>query len=381
MATSPETKKNIRLSRSIIGKAEADAVTRVMLDDGYLGMGKEVQAFERELAEYLGVSPESVCCVNTGTSALHLAVQSILNPGDEVLVQSLTFVASFQAISGAGAKPVACEVLAESVMIDLADAQKKLTSKTKAIMPVHYAGYAGDLDAVYDFAKRNGLRVIEDAAHAFGGDHKGKKVGSFGDIACFSFDGIKNITSGEGGAIVSSDQSVIAAAKDCRLLGVEKDTENRFKGARSWEFDVKRQGYRYHMSNIFAAIGRTQLKRLDSEFSPARKKQAATYRETLGKIPGLRFFETNLKSVVPHIMPVLVLDGKRDALREHLTNWNIESGIHYKPNHLLSLYGGGMESLPVTEQLYGELLTLPMHPGLGAADITAVCDSVKQFFA
>ena len=228
-----DKKPTIRLSRSIVGKAEADAVASVIIDGGYLGMGREVRAFEAEIAAYLGVPPERICCVNSGTAALHLAAQALLKPGDEVLVQSLTFVATFQAISAAGGRPVACEVLPGSATIDLADAEKKLTAKTRAIMPVHYAGYTGDLDAVYAFAKRRGLRVIEDAAHAFGGDYKGKKIGSFGDVACFSFDGIKNFTSGEGGAIVTMDQAVLSAAGDARLLGVEKDTENRFKGARS----------------------------------------------------------------------------------------------------------------------------------------------------
>ncbi|MBI3794061.1 MAG: DegT/DnrJ/EryC1/StrS family aminotransferase [Nitrospinae bacterium] len=370
----------VRLSRSIVGKAEADAVSAVILQDGYLGMGKEVQSFERELAEYLGVSPDAVCCVNTGTSAVHLAVQALTRPGDEILVQSLTFVATYQAISATGAVPVSCEVLPESVTIDLADAEKKITKKTKAVLPVHYAGHAGNLAEIYTFAKRHNLRVIEDAAHAFGGDYDGKKIGSFGDTACFSFDGIKNITSGEGGAVVSSDPAVISAAKDARLLGVEKDTENRFKGARSWEFDVTRQGYRYHMSNIFAAIGRTQLRRLDNEFAPVRKRQVADYRESLAGVAGIKFFETDLKNVVPHIIPVRVLNGRRDALREFLKNAGVETGIHYKPNHLLSLYGGGATSLPVTEMLYGELLTLPMHPGLNDDDVAFVSEAVKRFF-
>ncbi|MBI3580782.1 MAG: DegT/DnrJ/EryC1/StrS family aminotransferase [Nitrospinae bacterium] len=375
-----DKRPTIRLSRSIVGKAEADAVSSVIIDDGYLGMGRQVRAFEAEIAAYLGVPAESVCCVNSGTAALHLAAQALLKPGDEVLVQSLTFVATFQAISAAGARPVACEVLHGSATIDLADAEKRLTAKTKAIMPVHYAGYPGDLDAVHAFAKRRGLRVIEDAAHAFGGDYKGKKIGSFGDVACFSFDGIKNITSGEGGAIVTGDPAVLSAAKDARLLGVEKDTENRFKGARSWEFDVKRQGYRFHMSDMFAAVGRVQLRRLDSEFAPARRKLAGLYRSSLSGVSALKMFETNPESVVPHIFPVRVLDGKRDALRESLKNAGVETGFHYKPAHLLSFYGGGSPKLPVTEKLWAELLTLPLHPGLTPEDVDYVCDAVKKFF-
>jgi len=370
----------IRLSRSIVGQAEAEAVSRVIVEDGYLGMGKEVQLFEEEIAEFLGVPKEWVVCVNSGTSALHLAVESVTRPGDEVLVQSLTYLATFQAISAAGAVPVACEVLPQNITIDLQDAEKRLSSATKAIVPVHYASNPGDLDSIYRFAHKHGLRVIEDAAQAFGCNSQGRKIGSFGDIVCFSFDGIKNITSGEGGVVVTKDQEVAQYIRDARLLGVEKDTEKRYSGQRSWEFDVHRQGYRYHMSNIMAAIGRVQLQRLVYEFAPRRQVLAQKYREILGGCNGIRFFDVDLNAIVPHIQPVRVLNGKRDALRTFLEERNIGTGIHYKPNHLLTYYGGGSVSLPVTEKLYEELLTLPLHPGLSDGDVEYVCENVEVFF-
>ena len=166
-------------------------------------------------------------------------------------------------------KPLNNQVLGISVprldpatmTLDWRDAEKRLTSKTKALMPVHYGGGVGALDEIYAFAHKYGLRVIEDAAHAFGTEYKGKRVGGFGDISCFSFDGIKHITSGEGGCIVTDDPDLITRVKDSRLLGVEKDTEKRYTSRRSWEFDVFAQGWRYHMSNIMAAIGVEQLKR------------------------------------------------------------------------------------------------------------------------
>jgi dTDP-4-amino-4,6-dideoxygalactose transaminase len=206
--------------------------------------------------------------VVNGTAALQLALQAAgIWQGDEVLVQSLTYVASFQAISATGARPVACDVDAETLCLDWRDAEKRLTPRTKAVMPVHYAGGVGALDEIYAFAEKYGLRVIEDAAHAFGTEYQGKKVGEFGDIVCFSFDGIKNITSGEGGCIVTNDEEVLRKVRDARLLGVEKDTEKRFSGGRSWEFDVTAQGWRYHMSNIMAAIGLEQLKRFPENAS------------------------------------------------------------------------------------------------------------------
>jgi dTDP-4-amino-4,6-dideoxygalactose transaminase len=373
--------KPIRLSRSVVGPLESEAVARVLIDDGYLGMGQEVQAFERELADFLGVPPDWVICVNSGTAALHLAVQAVTQPGDEVLVQSLTFVATFQAISAAAAVPVACEVVPATITLDLEDVHKRLTSRSKVLMPVHYASNPGELAAMYDFARGHGLRVIEDAAHAFGCRYNGKKIGASGDIVCFSFDGIKNITSGEGGAIVTGDPAVAQRVRDARLLGVERDTDKRFSGQRSWEFDVHEQGYRYHLSNVLAAIGRVQLRRFPGELAPARVNRALQYRQRLGDVSALRFLDADLGEVIPHIQPVRVLNGQRNALREFLGTRGIETGIHYQPNHLLSLFGGGRVSLPVTEQLYGELFSLPLHPLLDETEVMWICDQIKAFLS
>jgi len=370
----------IRLSRSIVGRMEAEAASKVITGDGYLGMGSEVQCFEQELADFLNVPKTNVACVNSGTAALHLALESSLEPGDHVLVQSLTFVATYQAVVAAGAVPVPCEVLPTTGTIDLRDAERRLTNKTKAILPVHYASSVGDLDAIYRFAEVHRLRVIEDAAHAFGCTYKNRKVGSIGDIACFSFDGIKNITSGEGGAVISADHLMMSRVKDARLLGVANDTAKRFSGQRSWDFDVERKGYRFHMSNVLAAIGRVQLRRFPSEFAPKRVQLAKRYRELLGDHDNIGLLETDLGGTVPHIQPIRVMAHRRDALRAHLAEGGIESGLHYRPNHLLSLFKKEGLSLPVTEQLFSELLSLPLHPGLELADVECVCDSIFRFF-
>jgi dTDP-4-amino-4,6-dideoxygalactose transaminase len=373
-----KTTSNIlyRLSKSIVGEEEKKAVEKV-LSIGYLGTGSETNKFEKEIEEFLN-EEVNVVCTNTGTSALQLALQACyIGRGDEVLVPTLTFVASFQAISATGAKPIACDVEENTALIDLIDAKKKISSKTKAIMPVHYTGYMGDLNAVYKFALENSLRVIEDAAHAFGCTYNGKKIGSFGDVVCFSFDGIKNITSGEGGAVATKDKKVIQKIQDLRLLGVEKDSENRYQGKRSWEFDVKEQGWRYHMSDIMAAIGRIQLKRFDNDFQQKRKTLHKHYRKQLEKIEEVRLLETDINNVTPHIMVIKVLNGKRDFVREKLTEINIQTGIHYKPNHLLSFYANSKVSLPVAEKLYQELLSLPLHPDLEIDDINYICNKLK----
>lgn len=370
----------IRLSKSIISQSEADAVSRVLLEDGYLGMGSEVGSFEKEIASYLGVPVQNVVCVNTGTSALHLSVEAVLNPGDEILVPSLTFLSSFQAISAARAIPVSCDIYEDTFTINLEDASHRITEKTKAIMSVHYASNPAYLDELYAFAKKHNLRVIEDAAHAFGCLKDGKKIGSFGDIICFSFDGIKNITSGEGGAIVTSDENVLSIVKDARLLAIEKDSEKRYVGKRSWEFDVKRQGYRYHMSNIFAAIGRIQLQKLDNDFAPKRKLLFERYRQLLSNQKSIQLQHiSNRIDIVPHIMSVRILNGKRDGLKNELEINGVPTGIHYKPNHLLSYYGGGKISLPITEKLYLELLTLPLHPEISIQEVEYICNLINNY--
>ena len=365
--------KVIHLSKSCLSDNEKQAVNGV-LDRGYLGMGAEVQVFEQTLTEFIG--RPAVCVVN-GTAALHLALQAAgIGKGDEVLVQSLTYVASFQAISATGAKPVACDVHPETLCLDWADAEKRLTPRTKAVMPVHYAGSVGALDEIYAFAKKYDLRVIEDAAHAFGSEYKGNKVGGFGDIACFSFDGIKNITSGEGGCIVTDDQEILQKVRDARLLGVERDTTNRFLGERSWEFDVTAQGWRYHMSNIMAAIGTEQLKRFPM-FADKRRMIARLYDNLLSDSDGIKVFSFDYDQVIPHIYVIgLGENFNRSKIRKSLDDKSIQTGIHYMPNHRLSKYCVNGEDIPKVDAIYPTLLSLPLHPDMTTNDVRRVCNEL-----
>jgi dTDP-4-amino-4,6-dideoxygalactose transaminase len=364
------SEKLIRLSKSCLSDAEKRAVMGV-LDREFLGMGAEVQQFEEMLTDFFG---RPAICVSTGTAALHLALQAAgIGVGDEVLVQSLTYVASFQAISATGATPVACDVDAETLCLDWRDAEKRLTPKTKAVMPVHYTGGVGALDEIYAFAKKHSLRVIEDAAHAFGTVYQENKVGGFGDMACFSFDGIKNITSGEGGCIVTDDDDILRKVRDARLLGVEKDTQKRFSGKRSWDFDVTVQGWRYHMSNIMAAIGIEQLKRFP-EFAKKRKLLAEIYNKTLHNHPRLRPIEHNYIDVVPHIY-VVRIDGLKDRyeLQNRMFDAGVQIGYHYQPNHLLSLYDEKLcNPLLVTDKVFPQLVSLPFNVDMYNTDIEIV---------
>jgi len=367
----------IRLSKSTITETEKSAVMEV-LDREYLGMGQEVLQFEERLTDFFG--RPAICVVN-GTAALHLACQAVgIKSDDEVLVPSLTYVASFQAISATGAKPVACDIDADTLTFNWKDAEKRLTNKTKAIMTVHYAGGVGDIDSIYSFANQYGLRVIEDAAHAFGSTHNGVRVGGFGDIACFSFDGIKNITSGEGGCIVTDDDLVIKKIRDARLLGVENDTSRRYSGERSWDFDVSSQGWRYHMSNIMAAIGLEQLRRFP-DLKNKRQLLARRYDLLLSKNAAIISLKHDYSNIVPHIY-VVRFKGllNREALREAMLGAGIQTGVHYKPNHLLSMYQKiGVLPLTITESIYPTLITLPLHTDMSESDVDFVCEKLTTF--
>ncbi|MBY0461865.1 MAG: DegT/DnrJ/EryC1/StrS family aminotransferase [Alphaproteobacteria bacterium] len=371
-----KTSDLVRLSRGDVGALELEALARV-IEAGYLGMSVEVQAFEKELTDYIGGNRE-VVCVNTGTSALHLAVQACgIGIGDEVLVPSLTFVASFQAVSATGAKPVACEIDRDTCFLDVRDAEKRITSRTKAIMPVHYASNFEGIEKIYELAAKYNLRVIEDAAHSFGGTHNGKRIGAVGDILCFSFDGIKNITCGEGGAVVTSDQAVAEKVRDARLLGVEKDTEKRFSGQRSWDFDVTEQGWRYHMNDIMAALGRTQLKRFP-DFAKKRQEIAKRYQQFFAQYPEIRTLKIDYDNVVPHLFPILIEKGCRDELRDILEENNIQNGTHYKPNHLLTKYKTEYD-LPCAEDFYKKVITLPLHTLLTDDQFEKVCNVISKW--
>ncbi len=370
--------KHIRLSKSVIGDLEKEAVLDA-LEDGYLGMGKFVEHFEKSLSELMS---RPVVCVANGTSALQLALQACgINKGDEVLVQSLTYVASFQAITATGAKPIACDIDPKSLTIDVNDAKSKITNKTKAIMPVHFSGSIDNYEEIYELANEANIRVIEDAAHAFGTKYKNKIVGSFGDIVCFSFDGIKNITSGEGGCIVTSDLNILEKVKDSRLLGISKETESRFASKRKWDFNVDNQGWRYHMSNIMAAIGISQLKRLE-EFSNKRKILAKEYDHLFQNNKNITTFNRNYEDVMPHIYCVLLQTNiKREDLRKYLLEKGIETGIHYKPNHLLNYFRDSTNVfLTQTDIIYPKLLTLPLHPEIELNEVKYIVDSLNEYF-
>jgi len=365
----------IPVSRPSIGKEELAAVEKVF-QSGWLGLGSVVFEFENKLKEYLPA--KNVIAVNTGTTALHIALDSLgIGQGDEVIVPSLTFAASIQAIIQTGAIPVFCEVREEDLNIDVDDARKRITSKTKAVMPVHYCGKSCNMDALLEIGKKNNIKVVEDAAHAFGSSYKGRKIGSFGDAACFSFDPIKNITCGEGGAVCVSDDEVAERIRRKRILGIDKDTWHRYRNERSWFYEVVEPGYRYHMSNINAAIGLEQMKKLDGFI---RRKREITWRydEAFKGLKGIKILSNDYENTAQFCYIVRVM-GRRDDLMEYLKSKGVGSGVHYIPNHLQPLFKKYSAKLPITEKLGEEILTLPLYYDMRDEEVELVIRSVREF--
>lgn len=298
-----------------------------------------------------------------------------------MIVPSLTFVASFQAVAATGAKPIACDVHDDTLLMDLDDVRKRLTPRTRALMPIHYTGAPCDMDAILAFAAEHKLRVIEDAAHAFGSTYKGRKVGSFGDVACFSFDSIKNISCGEGGAITCAGAAEAERMRHIRNLGMNRKGH---AGAswkdRTWRFDVTSLGFRYHMSNINAAIGLAQLPKLEG-FIAHRRKLCCRYLKGLSNVAGLRLIPVDYSTVAPHIFVARVLDGRRDEMMSFLRERDIETGINYVPNHTHPIFEHTGGPLPVTERAFEEILTLPLHAELSETDIDTVVGAIREFLS
>jgi perosamine synthetase len=367
----------IKVAFATTGEEEL-GVMRSVLERGYYGLAEKVLEFEKNIEAFIGV--RHIVAVNTGTSALHLALDILgIGPGDEVIVPSLTYVASFQAISMTGANPVACDVYPDTLLMDIEDAKHKITKQTKAFMPVHYAGNPCDMDALLEIKEKYDIRIVEDAAHAFGSYYKGRKIGSFGDITCFSFDSIKVITCGEGGVIVCRDEELADLLRQKRLLGMDRKSHTSQWKEREWSFDVKTQGYRYHMSNINAAIGIEQLKKLN-KFIQRRREISKRYRDTFRSIPQLRLLNADYDSIAPFMFVVRVRDNMRNKLMEFLKEKDIETGINYIPNHTHAFYNSNNTVLTETERAYQEILTLPLHCSLRDEDVDYIIDTVKKFF-
>jgi dTDP-4-amino-4,6-dideoxygalactose transaminase len=357
-------------------KAVVDA-----LHVGWLGMGAITQAFEQGLAGFLELRDRYVLATNTGTSALHLGLLAAgVGPGDEVITPAFNFVADHQAIVATGATPVLCDVDEATLGLDPEKAEALVGPRTKALVPLHFGGLPGRVKELYALAERRRLRVVEDATHAFGSRAEGRPIGSAGDITCFSFDPVKVITSIDGGAVVVGDRALLERLRQWRFLGIDRETHERYKNSRAWEYDVVSQGFRYHMTNINAAIGLSQLARAH-EFIAARRASCRLYTERLAGLADVRCPATDFTDVAPFIYTVRVTARRRDGLIEHLKRRGIATGIHFLPAQDFSfLKGCRRGDLSVTERVTREIITLPLHTLMPSETVERVAAAIREFF-
>jgi dTDP-4-amino-4,6-dideoxygalactose transaminase len=350
---------------------EAAAVTEV-LNSGHYGHGHATEAFEERVADFLGV--HHTVAVSSGTAALHLALLAAeLKPGAEVVVPSLTFCATIQAIIAAGARPRFVEVDPDTLCITPDIVQEALTADTGAVLPVLYGGRAVDLTPLHATLAERGIPVIEDAAHAFGSQAAdGQRVGATGQLTCFSFGPIKNITCGQGGMVIARTAQEADRLRALRSLGVPETAERR---AAAISYQVTSLGFRAQMPTLNAAIGSVQLTHF-AHAQAVRRNLWRQYEHRLRKVAGADLVDVGIDTAVPHLAVVKL--GDRDRVWEQLRREGIGVGVHYPPNHLQPAFKHWHRPLPVTERLGRSIMTLPFHPHLTEADIHHVVDLLDQ---
>jgi dTDP-4-amino-4,6-dideoxygalactose transaminase len=360
----------IALADVVLDERERSAVDQV-LRGGWLSMGPVTEEFERAFAEHV---PGEPVAVTNGTAALHLAAAALgLGAGDEVICPTLTFVATAAAMAQTGATVrLADSTSADDFAIDPNEIERLVTSRTKAVVVVHYGGAPADMEAVKAAAGRHGLAVIEDAAHALGADLAGAPCGSLGDVGCFSFFPNKNVTTGEGGMVVFRDKDVAARARLLRSHGMTALTWDRHRGHAS-SYDVVEFGFNYRLDEPRAALGIVQLSRLE-EFNSARCRLAARYRGNLADSSFSLPAQGARGSSAHHLVVTLAPSSEeRDQARERLRDQRIQTSVHYPAIHRFSRYRREGERLPIAEEISDRVLTLPLHPRLSETDVDEVC--------
>jgi dTDP-4-amino-4,6-dideoxygalactose transaminase len=366
--------------KPLLEQEELDASTEA-LELGWLGMGSYVERFERELEAFLGLEDRYVVAVSTGHAALHLSLlMAGIGPGDEVITPSFNNITDFQAILATGAEPVLCDIDDETLCVDLAKAEEVVSPRTKAIIATDYGLALCDHDALAAFGERHGVRVIHDAAHSFASSYQGRMIGSFSDIAMFSFDPVKTITTIDGGALVVRTDEERSLLHELRLVGMGQSASLMYRNQRAWTYDVRRLGFRYHLANLHAAIGLAQLAKID-RISTTRRDAVRRLTEAFADLPDVRTTTVDLSDITPFLFYVRVPPERRDALRTHLTDHGVDTGIHWQPGHWFSLLEHARKGdLSVTERVGNEILSLPLHSSMDPASLDLVIDGVRSFF-
>lgn len=346
----------------------------------WISTGPKTAAFEKKFAEMLHV--EHAVALTNCTVSLHLALKLAgVKAGDEVICPSLTFVATVNSIRYVDAIPVFADVTSfENPTIDPDDILKKITPKTKAIVVMHYGGFACDMDSIMGIAKAHDLKVIEDACHGPLAEYKGKKLGTIGDIGCFSFFSNKNISTGEGGMLITNNQEYADRTKLLRSHGMTSMSYDRAKG-HSTAYDVIELGYNYRMDDIHSSIGLAQLDKIEADLVK-RSEIRKAYIEQLKGIEGIIIpFENYTDFSSNYIFPIVLQHStfeKRDKVREQLAEAGIQTSVHYPAVHRFLIYKDFYSDLPVTDYLVDNLITLPMYSKLTKEQITFISNTLHS---
>ena len=372
--------RKIPLSDIDLDEEEIEEVTKV-LKSKWLSMGPVTKEFEEQFADYLDV--KYAFGVSSGTAALHIAHKALgIQEGGEVIVPSLTFVATANSALYCGAKPVFADITSlDNFDISPDDILEKITNKTKVITIVHYGGYPCDMNAIMEIANDNDLKVIEDAAHAPGAEYKGRKCGTVGDLGCFSFFANKNLVTGEGGMVATNDDALAEKIRIMRSHGMTTLTWDRHKG-HAHSYDVVDLGFNYRINEMASALGLVQLKKLD-ENNEKRRKIAEEYRKGLENISGISVpFKNHKEKSSDHIFPILLSEHIfRDKLIDKLKEKGIQTSIHYPPIHLFTYYrktfGFKEGMLPKTEFVGEHEDTLPLYPGMNKEDVKYILNCIE----
>ncbi len=375
----------LQYCRATLSGDEAEEVVKV-IESGWLTTGPNVAGFEKEFKEYIGC--EHTLALNSCTGGLHCALSALgVGAGDEVITSPFTFVASGHVIVWTGAKPVLVDVDPNTFNIDPEKVEKAITPKTKAILPIHFAGLSCDMDALLDIGKRHNIPVIEDAAHAAGSEYKGKKVGSFGDVAVFSFYPTKNMTTGEGGMVTTNDPELADRIRKFAFFGIDKEVWERYGKKQGWQYDIILPGFKYNMSDVLATIGRVQLKQLD-RFNLKRSEIADFYKKSLSGLEDCISLPPETADTVHnwHLFPIRLdkTEKTREGLIEYLTEKQIGSSVHFIPLHLFSYYqkawGYKPGDFPVVEKIFKNIVSIPLYPGLTDGDQERIVSAIYGFF-
>lgn len=367
----------IPLSKPHITEDEVNAVSDV-IRSGWWTTGPKVTEFEESVCGYLGKDLSAVA-LNSCTAGLFLTLKALgIGPGDEVIVPTWTFAATAQVVEWLEAKPVICDVRPDDLNIDPEKVEALCTAKTRAIIPVHMAGYPCDLNSLYSIGAQKDISVIEDAAHAIGSKYNGEKIGSTGLAAVFSFYATKNVACGEGGMVITPDQSLAEKIRRLSYFGIDKNAFRKYEDKDSWYYEIVELGYKFNMDSLHAAMGLVQLKKLESTIR-RRLEIANIYRKNLRRV---RIFENNRQHLHSFHLFVVTLpdDISRDWAIKKLREYNIGSGVHYIPLHLHPHYKDRfpINQFPVATSVYKNILSLPMYPSLSDEEVLYICDRMNS---